>query len=376
MPSGQPAELALSPVEGMPALLTQSEIRNLSLVPYSPMPNFSIGVDLGGTNLRIAAVNQQGDLMEKVTLGTRVALGKDHVIHEMCDAIRLLASKYRDTAALQGIGIGVPGIIDMKTGMLRESPNLPGWSESPVQAQIERLLGTRVILENDANVAALGEKWLGAARDVDDMAMLTLGTGVGGGIVLKGRIWHGMTGMAGEFGHMTVEPEGPPCGCGNRGCVEQYASATAVVRMAKEAIADGRAPGLAKAASSDPEFNAKAIYNLAIQGDEEARKIFGRVGRALGICIANLVNAFNLNMYVVGGGVSSAWQAFSPFIFEELRQRSLVYAATAPASPLADGEGASGHVGPEGSTKTIVTLALLGSDAGLYGAAQLPMTNN
>ena len=243
----------------------------------------------------------------------------------------LLAAKYRDGAALQGIGIGVPGIIDMKTGMLRESPNLPGWAESPVQAQIERLLGTRVILENDANVAALGEKWLGAARDVDDMAMLTLGTGVGGGIVLQGRIWHGMTGMAGEFGHMTVEPEGPPCGCGNRGCVEQYASATAVVRMAKEAIASGRAPGLAKAANSDPEFNAKAIYNLAIQGDEEARKIFGRLGRALGICIANLVNAFNLNMYVVGGGVSSAWEAFSPFIFEELRQRSLVYAATAPA---------------------------------------------
>ena len=201
-----------------------------------------------------------------------------------------------------------------------------------MQAEIERRLGTRVILENDANVAALGEKWLGAARDVDDMAMLTLGTGVGGGIVLEGRIWHGMTGMAGEFGHMTVEPEGPPCGCGNRGCVEQYASATAVVRMAKEAIASGRAPGLAKAASSDPEFNAKAIYNLAIQGDEEARKIFARVGRALGICLANLVNAFNLNMYVIGGGASSAWEAFSPFIFEELRRRSLVYAATAPAS--------------------------------------------
>jgi glucokinase len=337
------------------------------------MPNFSIGVDLGGTNLRIAAVNQQGDLMEKVTLGTRVALGKDHVIQEMCDAIRTLAAKYRDSAALQGIGIGVPGIIDMKTGMLRESPNLPGWAGTPVQAEIERLLGTRVILENDANVAALGEKWLGAARDVDDMAMLTLGTGVGGGIVLKGRIWHGMTGMAGEFGHMTVEPEGPPCGCGNRGCVEQYASATAVVRMAKEAIASGRAPGLARAASSDPEFSSKAIYNLAIQGDEEARKIFVRVGRALGICIANLVNAFNLNMYVIGGGASSAWEAFSPYIFEELRQRSLVYAATAPASPLRGGAGASGQ---EASTKTIITRALLGSDAGLYGAAQLPMTSS
>jgi len=338
------------------------------------MPNFSIGVDLGGTNLRIAAVNQQGELMEKVSLGTRVALGKDHVIHEMCDAIRVLAVKYRNAGPLQGIGIGMPGIIDMKTGMLRESPNLPGWAESPVQAQIERVLNTRVILENDANVAALGEKWLGAGRDVDDMIMLTLGTGVGGGIVLGGRIWHGMTGMAGEFGHMTVEPEGPPCGCGNRGCVEQYASATAVVRMAKEAIASGRAPGLASASNSDPEFNAKAVYNLAIQGDEEAKRIFGRVGRALGIALANLVNAFNLPMYVIGGGVSSAWEAFSPFIFEELRQRCLVYAATAPSSPPPGGHGASGQIDPEGPTKTIVTLALLGSDAGLYGAAQLPMT--
>src|SRR5438128_1696976 len=214
------------------------------------MPNFSIGVDLGGTNLRIAAVNQRGELMEKVTLGTRVALGKDHVIHEMCDAIRVLAVKYQNAGPLQGIGIGMPGIIDMKTGMLRESPNLTGWEESPVQAQIERRLCTLVILENDANVAALGEKWLGAAKDFDDMIMLTLGTGVGGGIVLGGRIWHGMTGMAGEFGHMTVEPEGQLCGCGNRGCAEQYASATAVVRMAREAIANGEAPGLARAANS------------------------------------------------------------------------------------------------------------------------------
>src|SRR6202043_1941990 len=132
---------------------------------------------------------------------------------------------YRNTGRFAGAGIGVPGIIDMETGMMRKSANLPGWSDYPVRDEIERRLGARVILENDANVAALGEKWLGAARDVDDMAMLTLGTGVGGGIVLRGRIWHGMTGMAGEFGHMTVEPEGPPCGCGNRGCVEQYASA-------------------------------------------------------------------------------------------------------------------------------------------------------
>ena len=137
------------------------------------MPKCSIGVELGGTNLRIAAVNQQGDLMEKVTLGTRVALGKDHVIHQMCDAIRLLAAKYRDSAALQGIGIGVPGIIDMKTGMLRESPSLPGWAESPVPAQMGGRLGTAVVLETGATVAERGGEWAGGGRAVEGMGWVT-----------------------------------------------------------------------------------------------------------------------------------------------------------------------------------------------------------
>ncbi len=339
------------------------------------MHNFSIGVDLGGTNLRIAAVDEQSRLLEKITLGTKVALGKDHVIRDMSGAIRSLGGKHQHNGSLLGIGIGVPGIIDMKTGMLRESPNLPGWAGTPVQQEIEQQLRTRVILENDANAAAFGEKWLGAARDVDDMAMLTLGTGVGGGIVLGGRIWHGMTGMAGEFGHITVDPEGVPCPCGNRGCLERYASATAVVRMAREAIANNVAPGLSRAANSDPEFSAKAVYNLAIQGDEEARKIFRRVGHALGIVLADLVNALNLPMYVVGGGVSSAWEAFSPVIFEELRRRSMVYAATAPPSGTSEAQGASAQVEPGGPTRTVITRALLGSDAGLYGAARLPMVS-
>jgi len=190
------------------------------------MNRFSIGVDLGGTNLRIAAVDDKGALVEKVTLGTKVSLGRDHVIDDMCDAIQHLSDKYRKSSALLGIGIGVPGIIDMQTGLLRESPNLPGWADYPVRAEIERRLKTIVILENDANVAALGEQWLGAAKDYADMAMLTLGTGVGGGIVMNGLIWRGANGMAGEFGHATVEPDGHPCGCGNIGCLEQYASAS------------------------------------------------------------------------------------------------------------------------------------------------------
>jgi glucokinase len=323
--------------------------------------------------LRIAAVTDAGQLLESITAGTEVSRGRDIVVNDMCDAIRTLTIKFQTSGSLKGIGIGVPGIIDMKTGTLRESPNLPGWAESAVRAQIEQMLGTRVILENDANAAAFGENWLGAARNVEDMAMLTLGTGVGGGIVLGRAIWHGMTGMAGEFGHITVEPEGVQCGCGNRGCLEQYASATAVVRMAREAIEQHIAPGLSHAASANPEFSAKAVYNLAIQGDDEAKKIFRRVGRALGIVIADLVNALNLPMYVVGGGVSSAWEGFSPAIFDELKKRSMVYAATAPPSVAGEEQGASAQVEPGGPTRTIVTRALLGSDAGLYGAARLPM---
>jgi glucokinase len=337
------------------------------------MNKFSIGVDLGGTNLRIAAVDEQGKLVEKVTLGTKVSLGRDHVIDDMCDAIQRMSDKFRASAPLLGIGIGVPGIIDMQTGLLRESPNLPGWANYPVRAEIERRLKTIVILENDANVAALGEKWLGAARDFTDMAMLTLGTGVGGGLVLGGAIWRGANGMAGEFGHSTVEPEGHPCGCGNRGCLEQYASATAVVRMAREAMSSNGGSALARAANSDPEFSAKSIYNLAIQGDEEARRIFRYVGRCLGIVLSAMVNSLNLPIYVIGGGVSSAWEAFSPSIFEELRQRSIVYAATAPPDPSATNQGASALVEAGPGHKTIITRALLGSDAGLYGAARLPM---
>jgi glucokinase len=182
-----------------------------------------------------------------------------------------------------------------------------------------------------------------------------------------------MTGMAGEFGHTTIEPNGHQCGCGNLGCLEQYASATAVVRMAREAIANGATTELSRAANSDAEFSSKAVYNLAIQGDEEARKIFRRVGRALGIALSDLVNALNLPMYVIGGGVASAWEAFAPSIFEELRQRSMVYAATAPGPPGT--QGASAKVEPTGRTKTLITRALLGSDAGLFGAARLPQVN-
>lgn len=338
------------------------------------MTKFAIGVDLGGTNLRIAAVDSNGKVLEKITLGTEVAKGRDHVIDEMCIAIRELAARHKTNGSIAGIGIGVPGIIDMQTGMLRQSPNLPGWHDYPVRNEIERRLGTPVFLENDANAAALGEKWLGAASGIDDMCMITLGTGVGGGIVLGGKIWHGMTGMAAELGHVTVEPEGAHCGCGNHGCVEQYASATAIKRMAVEAIATGRAPELARAMNADPEFSAKVVFQMALQGDEAARRIFHRAGSALGMLLADLINIFNLPMYVIGGGAASAWEAFSPAMFEEIRRRSYIYKATAPQESV---RGVEGTKVPDdvlpARHSTIITQALLGSDAGLVGAARLPM---
>ncbi len=338
------------------------------------MPDFSIGVDLGGTNLRVAAITIDGQMLEKITLGVKLALGRDYVIGEMCDAIQRLTEKYRATGKFIGAGIGVPGIIDKETGMMRMSANLPGWSDYPVRDEIERRLGTRVFLDNDAKVAALGEQWLGAGRGVDNMAMITLGTGIGGAIILNGKIFYGMNGMAGEFGHVTIEPNGIPCGCGNHGCAERYASATALVRMAREAIESGNAPALAKLASSDAEFSAHSIYNLAIQGHEDAQRIFDRFGEVLGILLADLVNVLNLNIFVIGGGVVSAWDAFAPRMFAELRERSLIYAATAPEDPLGKKECAPAQMVPYTHKKTIITRALLGSDAGLYGAARIPLS--
>jgi len=315
------------------------------------MSNYTIGVDMGGTNLRVAAVDELGETIERITLGTQLSLGRDRVIDDMCSSIQQLVQKHAG-AKLLGIGIGVPGIIDKQTGSVRAAANLPGWAGFPVRAEIERRLQTQVILENDSRVATLGEKWLGVGRSVNDMAMLTLGTGVGGGLVLGGKIWYGVNGMGGEFGHFTVEPEGHPCGCGSRGCLEQYASATAVVRMAREAIAEGAA-GLSRMT----ELSSKGIYELAMQRDPGALQIFRRMGRALGIVLADMVNGLDLPMYVIGGGAVSAWDAFAPTMFEELKARSVVYATTSSDS----------------AKKAIITQATLGSDAGLLGAARLPM---
>ena len=339
------------------------------------MPSFAIGVDLGGTNLRIAAVDEQGTLLEKVTLGTHVARGRDFVISEMCDAIRELSAKFSSNGRMIGAGIGIPGIIDKRTGMLRESPNLPGWHNYPVRNEIEQRLGAPVLLENDANAAAFGEAWLGAARGQESMCMITLGTGVGGGIGARRQD------LARHDRH------------GGRGRPHDHRSRRPALQMRQHRLRRAiclRHRGGAHGAGSDRQrkrsgtgpCRQRAGCRVQRQdrvqprhpGRPAARDIFNRVGWALGILVADLVNMLNLNMYVIGGGVAAAWSVFSPAMFEEVRKRSMVYAATAPVERVTPAAGASGEVvSPSTGQPTIITRALLGSDAGLYGAARLPM---
>jgi glucokinase len=328
------------------------------------MAKYAVGVDLGGTNLRIAAVDDGGKMLSKITLETDVRRGREFVVEELVRSVVQMRDKFRE-AELYGIGVGVPGLIDSETGRLVESPNLPGWEDYDVKGDIERRLGATVILENDANVAAMGEQWLGAGRKSESLCMYTLGTGVGGGLILEGKLWRGWNGMAGELGHCNVYPDGHECKCGSRGCLEQYASATAVVRMAREAMEGGAATELRSLNAE--ELSSQAIYESAMRGDAVAKSVFERVGRALGLAIGNMVNAMNFPLYVIGGGVSSAWDAFAPAMFDEVRKRSYIYAATTAE----DGTGIGGRKRP-----TVITRALLGGDGGLYGAARLPMVQS
>ena len=193
------------------------------------LPDYSIGLDLGGTNLRAAAIDHGGTILDKISGSTKFSEGREAVLADMVKAISLLRDKH-GPSGLAGIGIGVPGFIQLKEGIIRNSNNLAFLQDFPIRDELERRLAAFVILENDANAAALGEKWMGAGRDVDDLVLLTLGTGVGGGVISRGRVIRGFAGMAGELGHITVVPNGNPCGCGNQGCVEKHASAQKVER--------------------------------------------------------------------------------------------------------------------------------------------------
>jgi glucokinase len=323
---------------------------------------FSIGVDLGGTNLRVAVYRDGKQVAELISLPTRLSQGRERVIHDLKEAVLALRSRFQVHA---GIGVGSPGPLELPSGIIRNPPNLPGWDGFQLRAAIEEAIGEPIFLDSDANAAALAEFELGSARSagIHSLCMLTLGTGVGNGIILNDRIWHGNNGMAGEAGHLMVEPDGMACPCGARGCVELYASATGVVRMAREANDPTLAAALPRNAS---EWTSHAVADAANAGNVTAIAIFERVGRALGIAFGGVANMLNLPLYVVAGGLSNAWDLFAPAMFAEMRMRSYVYrlTAAAPGDPL-DAPG-----------KSFVRRAELGSDAGILGACLLPFTQD
>lgn len=318
------------------------------------MDSYCIGVDLGGTNLRIAAVTPGGERLDAVNLPTRLAAGPHAVLDDIAASIRTLI-RNRGGAEPLGVGVGSPGPLELPLGVLHHPPNLPGFDGLNLRAELERRLDRPVQVDSDANLAAYGEYLLGAGRAfaVQSLCMYTLGTGVGSGVILDGRIWHGMQGAAGESGHGPILPDGVLCACGARGCLEMYASATAIVRRARELGIDPK---------THAALTSSAVAALANEGDQRALQVFDEAGLALGLSLAHLVNALDLPLYVIGGGAAAAWPLFAPRMFSTVREMSYVYRMSMPGDPNVFEAG-----------KTHIAPAQLGGDAGILGAALLPM---
>lgn len=298
------------------------------------MNRIALALDLGGTNLRLAAVGEDGTVYSRLRSETPKGSSGDDVI----DLIVRLAENCRnglaDPLSVCAIAAAVPATINIEKGILNKLPNLRCLEGVPLRDILAKRLGVEAVLENDATAAAIGENWLGASRGVDTSICVTLGTGVGGGLVINSVPYRGKDGTAGEVGHICVEPNGHPCGCGSRGCIEQYASATAIIRSAISA-------GLDVASSS-------AVYEAAKSGDKRASAVFTSMGSYLGIGLAGLVNVLNPEMIVLGGGVSAAWDLFADEVRREVNERAF----------------------PEPADRVKIVRAELGDDAGILGAAR------
>ncbi len=307
-----------------------------------------IGVDLGGTNLRTALVDHNGEILDKHKEATRAADGWKKIVERLIDNIkRQRGIGVEKGVHVSAVGVGAPGVILVDKGIVVKSPNFPDWNNLPLKAELEKALNIPVFIENDANAAALGEVWRGEGKDSKSMILLTLGTGVGGGIVLGSKIWHGADGMAGEIGHMTLIPDGRQCTCGNTGCLEMYVSARGIVQSYRDELEKQKQPG----ASALKEITSEKVYQDAREGDAAARQVMKEMGRMLGIGIASLINIFNPEMVVIGGGVKDAWPLFIGATHEEVMKRAF----QVPAE------------------RTLIVPSSLGDNAGMIGAAAVAL---
>ncbi len=313
------------------------------------MDRFLIGVDMGGTNVRMGIVTPEGKVLKKVQYRTDISKGGLALFERLVSNLKdLVQENFKESNQLIGIGIGVAGPIDMKKGLIMEPPNLPGLKGFPLRDFLREKISSPIAIENDANAFTLGEGWVGAAKGCKHYCGITLGTGVGGGIVVAGKILHGVEGMAGEVGHMVINPKGPLCGCGGRGCLEVYASGTGIRRMVLEAIEKGKGKGILKWSGGDPQqMTSENIFEAAQSGNVTAKRIFNEMGKYLGLGLINLIHLFNPEKIVIGGKVSRAWDYFIGSVMEIVQERSMK--------------------GPR--EKLQIVKAKCGDDAGMLGAA-------
>jgi glucokinase len=309
-----------------------------------------IGIDLGATTVKAGIVNQQGTIQDRLKADALAMKGPSAVIRQIVSTVRALQSKAKNEA-IRGVGIGAPGVVGLEGGVVKYPPNFADWAEVDLGAVLHREFGLPVEVENDANVAALAEAKFGAGRGQRDFLFVIWGTGVGGGIILGGEIYRGPSGGAGEIGHVTIDHNGPECGCGNRGCVEAYVGQRYLSQRTREKLAATKQPSkivdLVK--GNLDVIEPSLISSAARQGDLLAHDILVEAGELLGIGLASALNILDLRLVVIGGGLSGA----DRFVFEAV-ERSIKSRVL------------------KGSKNAIrVVPAQLGNDAGILGAASL-----
>jgi len=284
------------------------------------------GVDLGGTKIYTVLASSRGEVLAERKIPTEAEKGLQHVIARILESVEQVKRDAPPSFRLRALALGAPGPLDSSRGIIHFAPNL-NWHNVPIRAILEEKTGFRVLLDNDANLAALGEHLYGAGRGADNMVFITISTGVGGGLILDGKLYRGSAGGAGEIGHMTVLPGGPRCSCGNRGCLEALSSGTAIARAAGKLVAGGGGQEILAAAGGDPgKISAAVVAAAAAQGVPGAVSIIAGAARYLGIGVANLVNLLNPSHVVLGGGVMAAGELIWEGVRREVRARSLAAA--------------------------------------------------
>ncbi|HML78280.1 ROK family protein [Geobacter sulfurreducens] len=305
-----------------------------------------IGMDIGGTNLRMGLVDEAGTIHCRFRQKTDIHEGRAAFYEKLAEGLGILREHAAQTGFhIVAVGAGVPGLV-ANDGHIHVSVNLPAIDSINLRNDLERISGLPATVANDVNATAYGEKSFGAGREFDSFLMVTLGTGVGGGLILNGRLWTGIDGVAGEFGHVTVEPQGTPCPCGNRGCLEQYASATAIASAAQDAMMGGRYVPVDGAGTL---LTTQDLARLAREGDGIAAAFFAEAGRYLGMATASMANVLNLEALIVGGGVAASFDLIRGSIEREVRARAF----------------------PIPAQRLVVIRCALGDDGGLLGSAAL-----